>query len=205
MLAFVSYPKPGRNPNVAANLRIVLASVLLLCLAGGVGIGCGSEPPPVVSPQAAEFRKQVLSMLKLVDKRLGPLATPEQEPQLRQAVRELCEKTLAKGTTLPYGLAVIGADGKTLAGAIADPQAAGGVNMVKVNKDYSKYEKLQQALKGEGVAHFTLYTGDGKVYMVCSPFKTGGSGGAACLAFQESTLPDSLKIGEKEFESLNFN
>ena len=205
MLAFVSHPKPGRNPTVPVSMRIISTSVLLWCLAWAVGLGCGSEPPPTVSPKAAEFRKQVLHMLELTDKHLGPLATPEQEPQLRRAINEMIEKGAAKDMTMPYALAVIGADGKTLAGAMVDPQAGDGLKVVKVTKDYSKYEKLRLALQGKGTAHFTLYTGDGKVYMICSPFKTGGNGGGACLAFQEGTLPDGLKISDKEFESLNFN
>ncbi|BEQ13359.1 hypothetical protein [Desulfoferula mesophila] len=144
-------------------------------------------------------------MLMAADENLGPLATPEQELQLRPVMNELIQKAAAKGMNMPYALAVVGQGGKTPAGAMADPQAGGGPKVVKTTKDYSKYEKLRQALKGGRVAHFTLYTGEGKVYMVCSPFKTGGNGGAACLAFQEGTLPGNLKIDEKEFESLNFN
>lgn len=204
MIAFVSLPKPGEKPAVPPNARIVIAACLVLGLAWAVGLGCGSEQKPV-SKKAAEFRTRALSLLDNAKKRLAPLATPDKQEQLHQAMRELYKDSVANDQALPCGVGVIDGDGRALMGAFPDPRAKGGLMVVAGGKDYSQYDKVKQAIRARGNAHFTLYTSDGAVYMICSPLSGSGRTGAICLAFFEVTLRDELGVSHEDFASLNFN
>lgn|GEM_PF-1405858 len=204
MIAFVSLPKPGEKPAVPPNARIVIAACLVLGLAWAVGLGCGSEQKPV-SKKAAEFRTRAMSLLGSAKKRLGPLVTQDKQDQLSQAMRELYKDSVANNQALPCGVGVIDGNGKALMGAFPDPKAEGGLMVVAGGKDYSQYDKVKQAIKARGNAHFTLYTSDGAVYMICSPLGENGRFGAICLAFFEGTLRDELGVSNEDFASLNFN
>ena len=189
---------------VPSSVRIVFAAFLILGLAWGVGLGCGSERKPV-SQKAAEFRTRALSLLGNAKKRLAPLATQDKQDQLRQAMRELYKDSVAKDEALPCGVGVIDGDGRVLMGAFPDSKAKGGLMVVVDGKDYSQYDKVKQAIKARGNVHFTLYTNDGAVYMICSPLNESGRSGAICLAFFEGTLLDELGVSDKDFASLDFN
>lgn len=204
MIAFVSLSKPGEKPAVPPNARIVIAACLVLGLAWAVGPGCGSEQKPV-SKKAAEFRARALSLLGNAKKRLGPLASQDKQDQLRQAMRELYKDSVANNQALPCGVGVIDAGGRALMGAFPDPKAKGGLMVVEGGKDYSQYDKVKQAINARGNAHFTLYTSDGAVYMICSPLSENGRTGVICLAFFEGTLRDDLGLSDEDFASLNFN
>ena len=204
MIAFVSLPKPGEKLTVPSTVRIVFAAFLILGLAWGGGLGCGSEQKPV-SQKAANFRKQALNLLGNAKKRLAPLATQDKQDQLRQAMRELYKDSVAKDEALPCGLGVIDGYGRVLMGAFPNSKAKGGLMVVVGGKDYSQYDKIKQAIKARGNTHFTLYTNDGAVYMICSPLNESGRSGAVCLAFFEGTLLDELGVNDEDFASLNFN
>lgn len=197
-------PRTGENLAVPLTVRTIFAACLILGLAWAVGIGCGSEQKPV-SKKAAEFRARALSLLVNAKKRLGPLASQDKQDQLRQAMRELYKDSVANNHALPCGVGVIDAGGRALMGAFPDPKAKGGLMVVAGGKDYSQYDKVKQAIAARGNAHFTLYTIDGAVYMICSPLNEDGRSGAICLAFFEGTLRDELGVSDQDFASLNFN
>lgn len=204
MIAFIGLLKLGEKPALPSIARIAFAAFLILGLAWGMGLGCGSEQKQV-SKKAAEFRTRALSLLVNAKKRLGPLAFPEKQDQLRQAMRDLYKESVANNQAMPCGVGVIDAGGRALMGAFPDPKAKGGLMVVDGGKDYSRYEKVKEAIKSRGNAHFTLYTNDGAVYMICSPLNESGRSGAICLAFFEGTLRDELGVSDEEFASLNFN
>ncbi|MCF8043323.1 MAG: hypothetical protein K9K65_01170 [Desulfarculaceae bacterium] len=189
---------------VPLTVRAIFAACLILGLAWAVGIGCGSEQKPV-SKKAAEFRTRALSLLVNAKKRLGPLASQDKQDQLRQAMRDLYKDSVANNQALPCGVGILGDNGKALMAAFPDPKAKGGLMVVDGGKDYSQYDKVKQAINSRGNAHFTLYTSDGAVYMICSPLNENRRTGAICLAFFEVTLRDELGVSDEDFASLNFN
>lgn len=187
-----------------ASVRLTITLLLLLGLAWGAGGGCGSDQKPV-SAKAAQFRERALSLLKNAKQRLGPLAASDKRAQLGRAMRDLYRDSLAAGQALPCGVAVVGGDGRAVMGAFPDPQAPGGLMVVSGDKDYSQYDKMRQAIASRGISHFTLYTSDGPVYMICSPLNQDGRSGLVCLAFFQVTMRGELGVSDEDFVSLNFN
>ncbi|MCB2193951.1 MAG: hypothetical protein KQI62_20420 [Deltaproteobacteria bacterium] len=184
--------------------RKALAALLILGLVWGVGLGCGSEQKPV-SKKAAEFREKALSLLSKAKKRLAPLSEQKKHEQLRQALRELYKDSVDNEQALPCGVGIIDPSGRAIMGAFPDPEAKGGLMVVDGGRDYSQYDKVKKAINTRGNSHFTLYTSDGTVYMICSPLNESGRSGAVCLAFFQGTLHEDLGVSEEDFASLNFN
>lgn len=185
--------------------RSVFAACLILGLAWAVGLGCQSAQEPA-GGRVNKFRQAVLAQLQKAKAQLGPLASPEKREELKAAMRKLYDETRVKGEQLPCGLGVLDQSGVMLAGGYPDPRAPGGVAVVSGGRNYSQYDKIKQVVKGRDNSHFTLYTSDGTVYMICSPLKDGGRArGAVCLAFMGKTLHDELGVSGKDFAALDFN
>ena len=197
-------PWTGENLAVPLTMRKIFAAFLILGLAWGAGLGCGPEQKPV-SKKATEFRTKALSLLGNAKKRLAPLSSKDNRAQLRQALEELYKDSVANNQALPCGVGVVDADGVVIMGAFPDPKVKGGLMVVDGGRDYSQYDKVKQAINSRSNAHFTLYTSDGAVYMICSPLNENRRTGAICLAFYEGTLRDELGVSDEEFASLNFN
>ena len=190
---------------VPLTARRIFAACLILGLAWATGFGCQSAQEPA-GGKVNKFRQAVLAHLQKAKAQLGPLASPEKREELMAAMRKLYDETGGTGGNLPCGLGVLDQGGVVLAGGYPDPQAPGGVAVVSGGKNYSQYDKVKQVVKGRDNSHFTLYTTDGKVYMICSPLNDGGRArGAVCLAFFGDTLNDELGVSDKDFAALDFN
>ncbi len=59
-------------------------------------------------------------------------------------------------------------------------------------------------LKKGGVSQFTLFTGQGKLYVACRPLMHGPRQvGAGCLILPQWPLPPERRVEEAEFLRLN--
>ena len=156
--------------------------------------------------KAREFQKTAVEELQVAKARLGPLAAPEKHQELKAAMAKFLAEMQARGRNLPFGLGVLDETGVVLAGAYSDPKGPGGQTMVDSGRNYSQYDKVKQAIRGPGNSHFTLYTTDGAVYMVCSPLEyEGRPAGAVCLALLGDSLHKDFGVSDQEFAALNFN
>lgn len=190
---------------VSLCVRSLFAACLILGLSWAAGLGCRPPQEPT-GVKAEKFRQAALVQLQRAKSELGPLAAPGKSGELRTALRKFYRDSLAKSRQMPCGLAVLDDAGVVLGGSYPDPKAPDGVAVVSGGGNYSQYDKIKQAINGRANSHFTLYTADGTVYMICSPLKAAGkAAGAVCLAFFADTLHNELGVSDKDFAALNFN
>ena len=184
-----------------------------LALCAILAAGCGT-PPAKLSPQAEKFKKETLSTLDELGRKLLPVLKAEQtrpgnQPgeSCQDAVKKIYEKAAKEGRPLPYLMGLLDKMGVVQA-YWGPPQARKDRNLDvgSLGNDYSHLNKLDPVYDNSQATGFEVYyTHDSHYFMVCGPVPPRDElFGAVCLAYSAQALKDLYGLDKKGFESIDF-
>ena len=134
------------------------------------------------SPKAQEFKAEVTNHLDQAKIRLlqqGDLNDPK---KLATVLCGLVREMLRVDKTIPYGLVIIGNQGRVVSGCFTDSRAPDGLVIVPPGQNYARFQAIKKVINQGKAAQFTTFDNEGKYFAICSPLKKeGGPRCALCM------------------------
>ena len=123
-------------------------------------------------------------------------------PVMRALVQEACRVE----KNMPYGLIIIGRDGRVVSGCFTDSKAPDGVVIVPPGQNYAEFQAIKKVFNQGKSAQFATFDQEGKYLAVCTPLKKeGGFKGALCMGLAAGWVKKQKGVSEEEFLALDFN
>lgn len=181
---------------------IVMLFVVFVAIAAA---GCG-QGDSNLSPQAKAFKHQTLLILDRFSRQIRPPLLADDKQAVEKVLEKLFKDAVRKKKPLTYGMAVMDAKGRLMAGRFANPEQGGEGIVAPMGHDYSHYTKIARVLKHGGTANSLLYGPDKTLYTVCRAImEYRGVAGMVCIGWPKKALREEMGINEEEFLSLDFS